>query len=181
MKKVVLTFGLIAGVVIAALVWVVAWLCESDLIAFERMEFVGYASMLIALSMVFFGIKSYRDNYSNGKITFWKGVQVGLLISLIAGVLYFFGALSYNLANPGFQARFIEKYTQFTVGKLQAEGAPQEKIDSARAEIELMEKLFENPLFFFAIAMVEILPVGIIVTLISAALLRRKELMPAAV
>jgi hypothetical protein len=180
MKKVVLTYGLIAGFVIAALVWVVAWLCETDLIAFERMEFVGYASMLIALSMVFFGIKSYRDNYSNGKITFWKGVQVGMLISLIAGFLYFFGALTYNIANPGFQARFIEKYTQFTVGKLEAEGAPQAKIDSAKAEIELMERLFANPLFFFAIAMVEILPVGIIVTLISSALLRRQDLIPAA-
>jgi hypothetical protein len=180
MKKVVLTFGLIAGVIIAVLVWVVAWLCERDLIAFERMEFVGYASMLIALTMVFFGIKSYRDNYSGGKITFWKGVQVGLLISLIAGVLYFAGALSYNIANPGFQAKFIEKYTEFSIGKLQAEGAPQAEIDSAKAEIALMQRLFENPLLFFAIAMVEILPVGIIVTLISAGLLRRREVLPAA-
>jgi len=94
-------------------------------------------------------------------------------------VLYFAGALSYNIANPGFQAKFIEKYTEFTVGKLRAEGAPQAKIDSAKAEIELMQKLFENPLLFFAIAMVEILPVGIIVTLISAGLLRKGEVLPA--
>jgi len=178
MKKVVLTFGLISGGIIAVLVWVVAWLCERDLIAFERMEFVGYASMLIALSMVFFGIKSYRDNYQNGTITFWKGVKVGFLISLISGVLYFAGAASYNIANPGFQARFLEKYTEFRVGKLQSQGAPQSEIDSATAEIQLMEKLFQNPLLFFAIAMVEILPVGIIVTLISAGLLRRPGVLP---
>ncbi|PYS99360.1 MAG: hypothetical protein DMF63_12140 [Acidobacteria bacterium] len=181
MKKVVLTFGLLAGGVVAVLVWVVAWLCESDLIAFERMEFVGYASMLIALSMVFFGIKSYRDNYGNGKITFWKGMQVGLLISLIAGVLYFAGALSYNIVNPGFQAKFIQKYTEFSIGKLQSRNAPQAEIDSAKAEIDLMQKLFENPFLFFAIAMVEILPVGIIVSLISAGLLRKKDVLPAAV
>ena len=179
MKKVVLTFGLIAGAIIAVLVWVVAWLCERDLIAFDRMEFVGYASMLIALTMVFFGIKSYRDNYAGGKITFWKGVQVGLLISLIAGVLYFAGALSYNIANPGFQARFLEKYTQLRVGQLRSQGAPQADIDGVGAEIEFMKKLFDNPLLFFAIAMVEILPVGIIVSLISAGLLRRRELLPA--
>jgi hypothetical protein len=179
MKRVVLTFGLISGSIIAVLVWVVAWLCESDLIAFERMEFVGYASMLIALTMVFFGIKSYRDNYSDGKITFWKGVQVGLLISLIAGVLYFAGALSYNIANPGFEERFLEKYTQLRVGQLRSQGAPQTDIDDVGAEIEFMKKLFDNPLLFFAIAMVEILPVGIIVSLISAGLLRRSELLPA--
>ena len=180
MKKVVLTFGLLAGFVIAALVWVVAWLCQTDLIAFERMEFVGYASMLIALSMVFFGIKSYRDNYLNGKISFWKGVQVGLLISLIAGFMYYAGAASYNIANPGFQAKFLQKYTDMTVGKLQAQGAPQTEIDNAVAQIDLMQRLFENPLLFFAIAMVEILPVGIIVSFISAGLLRRKEVLPAA-
>ena len=180
MTKVVLTFGVLAGVIMAALVWIVAWLCERDMIQFERTAYVGYASMLIALTMVFFGIKSYRDNFNNGKITFWQGIKVGLLISLIAGVFYFAGGFSYNLANPGFQAKFMQKYAEQTVDKLRQEGAPQAKIDAAQAEIDMMQKLFENPLGFFAIAMVEILPVGLVVTLISSALLRRKELLPAA-
>jgi hypothetical protein len=179
MKKVVLTFGLLAGGIMAVLVWIVAWLCETEVIAFDRMEFVGYASMLIALSMVFFGIKSYRDNYAGGMISFWKGVQVGLLISLIAGVLYFAGAATYNIANPGFQARFLEKYTELRVGQLRSQGAPQAEIDAVPTEIEFMRKLFANPLLFFAIAMVEILPVGIIVSLVSAGLLRKRELLPA--
>src|SRR6266571_4222100 len=99
MKKVVITFGLISGFVIACLGWIIGWLCMVDMVSLDRTEWIGYASMLIALSMVFFGIKSYRDNYAGGKITFWKGVQIGLLISLIAGVLYFVGALSYDIAN----------------------------------------------------------------------------------
>jgi hypothetical protein len=180
MTKVVLTFGVLAGVVMAALVWIVAWLCERDMIQFERTAYVGYASMLIALTMVFFGIKSYRDNFNNGKITFGKGIQVGLLISLIAGVFYFAGGFSYNLVNPGFQAKFMQKYAEQTVDKLKQEGASQTKIDAAQADIDMMQKLFDNPLGFFAIAMVEILPVGLVVTLISSALLRRKELLPAA-
>ncbi len=179
MKKVVLTFGLIAGLIIASLVWVTAILVDRGAIGFERLEIVGYASMLIALSMVFFGIKSYRDNCADGKLKFWKGVQVGVLISLIAGILYWGGALSYGLANPGFDERFMKQFTDLKVGKLQEQGAPAEQIDKAKAEVEMMQWLFKNPIVFFLICMMEILPVGIVVTLISAGLLRKRELLPA--
>jgi len=178
MTRTVLIFGLISGVIIAGMVWLQAWLCERDLMSLDYGEITGYASMLIALSMVFFGIKSYRDNYSGGKITFWKGVQVGLLITLIGSLMYYVGAVTYNLASPTFEAKFMQKYAERTVEKLQAQGAPQEKIDDATTELALMGMLFKNPLFFFLIAMVEIMPIGILVTLISAALLRKKEMLP---
>ncbi|MEQ1923452.1 MAG: DUF4199 domain-containing protein [Pyrinomonadaceae bacterium] len=181
MKKVVLTFGLLGGLIISGLVWGTATLVDRGVIGFDRLEIVGYSSMIIALSMVFFGIKSYRDNYAEGRLRFWKGVQVGMLISLIAGVLYWGGAVSYGLANPGFDERFMQKFTELKVGQLQQQGAPQEKIDSAKAEVDMMAGLFKSPILFFLICMVEILPVGFIVTLISAGLLRRKELLPAAV
>ena len=174
MKKVVLTFGLISGLLIAGLVWVQATLVERGAIGFERLEIVGYATMLIALSMVFFGIKSYRDNYAHGTLRFWKGVQVGVLISLISGVLYFGGAVTYGIANPAFEEHFMQKFTDLKIGKLQEQGASQEKIDSAKSEVDMMKTLFNNPLLFFLVCMMEILPVGIIVTLVSAALLRKK-------
>ncbi len=179
MKRVVLTFGLISGFIIAGFVWVTTILVERGSIGFERLEIVGYTTMLIALSVVFFGIKSYRDNYGNGSMKFWKGVQVGILISLIAGVMYWGGAMSYGLANPGFEDRFMAKFTELKVGKLEASGAPQAQIDSAKSEVAVMESLFKNPVLFFLVCLMEILPVGIIVTLISSALLRRKELLPA--
>src|SRR4051794_39263873 len=100
MTKIVLTFGLISGIIIAGVVWLNSSLIASGQISWERAEIVGYASMLIALSMVFFGIKSYRDNCAGGTIGFWKGVKVGLLISLLAGVLYFAGAWSYGATHP---------------------------------------------------------------------------------
>lgn len=179
MKKVVLTFGLMAGLIIAGLVWVTAILVEKGAIGFNRLEVVGYASMIIALSMVFFGIKSYRDNSAGGTLRFWKGVQVGVLISLIAGVLYWFGAISYGIVNPGFDERFMKQFTELKVGQLEAQGAPKEKIDGAKAEVEMMQGLFKNPVLFFLVCMMEILPVGFIVTLISAGLLRKRELLPA--
>lgn len=179
MKKVVITFGLLGGVIIASIVWMSSILVENGSIGFDRLEIVGYASMLVALSMVFFGIKSYRDNYSNGKITFWKGVQIGLLISFIAGVLYWGGAMSYGLTHPGFDERFMQKFEDLKMGQLQQQGAAQDQIDKAKAEVEMMRSLFKNPTLFFLVCMMEILPVGIVVTLVSAGLLRRRELLPA--
>ena len=179
MKRVVLTFGLISGTIIAVLVWMVSWLAGRNLLSYSKLELVGYASMLIALSMVFFGIKSYRDNYGNGKISFWKGVQIGLLISLIAGVLYFAGAESYAIAHPGFVDEFVKLSKDQLVGKLKDQGASQEQIDKSTAEIDQMAGLMQNPLVFFLICLVEIYPVGIVVTLISAGLLRKKEMLPA--
>lgn len=179
MKKVIITYGLISGVIIAALVWVTTSLCEMDVISLDYGMFIGYASMLIALTMVFFGIKSYRDNYSGGRITFWKAVQIGFLISLIAATMYFLGAVSYYLAFPGFDERFLAKFTVHMVGKLQASGASQAEIDEVYKTVEMMRGLFKNPLTFYLVALMEFLPVGIIVTLISSALLRKKEVLPA--
>jgi hypothetical protein len=132
------------------------------------------------LSMVFFGIKSYRDNHGNGKITFWKGVQIGLLISLIAGVLYFAGAETYAMTHPGFVDQFVKLSKDEMVGKLQSQGASQDQIDKTTTQIDQMAKLMQNPLVFFLICLMEIFPVGIVVTLISAGLLRKRELLPAA-
>lgn len=180
MKRVVLTFGLIGGFIIAALVWTTATLVENRTIGFERLEIVGYSSILIALSMVFFGIKSYRDNQSKGKISFWKGVQVGVLISLIASVMYWGGAVAYGATHPGFDDRFMQRFTELKVGQLKASNAPQAEIDKAQAEVDMMAGLFKSPVLFFLICMIEMFPIGLIVALISAGLLRKKELLPVA-
>jgi len=180
MKKVVITFGLISGVLIFCFVFVVVGLCENGILSWDRSELAGYTSMVIALSLIFFGIKSYRDNYGNGRVTFWKGVQIGLLISLIASVFYFAGGEAYIAVNPGFTDRFFEKYTQNYTEKMKAEGKSQEEIDKTVKEMRDMVKMMENPFLRFAIFVMEILPVGIIITFISAAILRRKEVLPAA-
>ena len=180
MKKVVVTFGLISGAIVAVLAWTIAWLCDINLLTLDRAHIVGYASMLIALSMVFFGIKSYRDNYRAGRITFWKGVQVGLLISLVTALIYFASAMTHSIVDPGFDDRFAAKYKQSTAESMAASGAAKEEIDTAVADIDETIAMLENPVIFFLVAMSEILPVCILVSFISAALLRRKELLPAA-
>lgn len=179
MKKVVMTFGLISGAIIAVLVWLIAWLCETGAVSLDDAELIGYASMLIALAMVFFGMKSYRDNYSDGKMTFWKGVQVGLLISLLGALCYWVSAAAYNVVNPGFNERWAEKYTEQTVGEMRERGASHDEIETSITQIRQMQEFMKNPLLFFLVALIEVLPVGIVVTVISALLLRQKDVLPA--
>ena len=134
--------------------------------------------MIIALSGVFFGIKSYRDNHG-GVISFWKGVQIGFLITLVAGVLYFGGAWAYNLTHPGFEQKVMQIYTEQMTKKMQSQGASQEQIEKAAAQVTQMQELFRNPALFALVCMIEIAPVGILISLISAALLRKRELLTA--
>ena len=135
MRNTILKFGLLSGLIVVCLSFVIGTLFERDMIGMDKAEIVGYAGMLIALSMVFFGIKSYRDNYSGGTITFWKGLQVGLLISAIAALFYYIGGELYSLLNPGFLERFFEKYSEYHLHGMRVRGASEADI-AAMAERE---------------------------------------------
>lgn len=123
----------------------------------------------------FFGIKSYRDNHG-GKISFVKGLQVGILISLISAVCY---AAAWELYYPRIGDEFMQKYTTYYLDKMKKEGASDAEIEKARTESEQFMEMYKNVFVRFAMSLMEILPVGVIVTLLSALLLRRREVLPA--
>lgn len=175
MTKIVLIFGLISGAIAGVLMWLLITFVGKDAINFDNAVFVGYATMLIALSMVFFGIKSYRDN-NGGRISFLKGVQVGILISVISAVCY---ATSWEIYYPSVGPEFMQKYTTYHLDKMRQQGASEAEVEQARAEGEQFMELYENFFVRFAFSLMEIVPVGIVVTLISAALLRKREVLPA--
>ena len=135
----------------------------------------GYATMVIALSLVFFGIKSYRDN-NGGRITFLKGLQVGILIALISAVCY---AVSWEMYYRGSGQEFLQKYTAHYIDGMKKDGASDADVAKAQADMAQFQEVYKNFFVRFGITMMEIIPVGVIVTLISAALLRRRELLPA--
>jgi hypothetical protein len=130
--------------------------------------------MIIALSLIFFGIKSYRDN-NGGKISFFKGLQVGILITLISALCY---AVSWEIYYPRIGDEFIAKYTEYNLDKMKTTGASAAEIEAARVEGEQFAEMYKKLPIRFAFSIIEILPVGIIVTLISALLLRKRELLP---
>jgi len=176
MGRIVLVFGLISGAIAAGIKWILIAVQNSGKVDIENGMVFGYATMIIALSLVFFGVKSYRDN-NGGHITFLKGLQVGILISLICGVCY---AASWELYYRGSGQEFLQKYTAHNLDKMKQDGASDAEIEKARADAEKFMEIYENFFVRFGFTLMEILPVGIIVTLISAALLRKREVLQAA-
>lgn len=173
MRKIVITYGLISGAIITCLFLLSMYLWSKEFINFDNGEYFGYGSMLVALSMVFFGIKSYRDNQKGKSIGFLKGAQVGILISLLSSFVYAAGWEVYIRTNP--ENTFMEEYTKHYIGKLKEKGVSQEEIDKTTTEMASMQEYYKNPVIRFGMTLLEILPVGVIVTLLSAAILRRKE------
>jgi hypothetical protein len=175
MTRIVLVFGLISGAIAAGLMWILMNVVMSAVIDFDNAIIWGYATMIIALSLVFFGVKSYRDN-NGGRITFLKGLQVGILISLISAVCY---AASWELYYSSSGQEFIQKYTVYYLDKMKKEGASDAEIEKARVEGEQFMELYKNFFVRFGFTLIEILPVGVIVTLVSAGLLRKHDVLPA--
>jgi hypothetical protein len=169
MKKTVLTFGLIAGAILS--VMMLATIPFIDRIGFDKGEIIGYTTMILSFLMVFFGIRSYRENVGNGYISFGRALSVGLLITAIASVCY---VVTWEVVYFKLLPDFAEKYTNYALEEIRASGASQQLIDAKRLEMKAFVEMYNNPLFNAAITFLEPLPVGLILTLISAAILRKK-------
>jgi len=171
MKKTVLTFGLIGGAIMAAMMF--ATLPFVDKIGFDKGEIVGYTTMILAFMLVFFGIRSYRENVSGGQITFGRGFAVGILITLVVCICY---VVAWEIIYFKLMPDFADKYASYAVEKVRASGASQQVIDAKLQEMKSFKAMYDNPFINAAITFVEPFPVGLIVTLISAAILRKKSI-----
>jgi hypothetical protein len=176
MKRIVIINGLIAGVIVSAMLVITQPLLEKGILNYENGTIVGYTSMVVALSLVFVGIKSYRDQHLKGSISFGQAFKVGILIALIASVVY---ALSWEVYYNIAASDFMDKYTQHYLAKMKEEGASDAEIIQMRMEMEKFNEQYKNPIVRFGVTLVEILPVGLLITLISAALLRNKKFLSA--
>ena len=175
MTKIVVIFGLISGAIAAGLMWLLIASVNSGSVNLDNGMLWGYATMIIALSLIFFGIKSYRDN-NGGHISFFKGLQGGILISLISAGGY---AASWEIYYRGSGQEFLQKYTAHYLEQLKKDGASEAEIEKSRADMAQFMENYQNFFIRFGITMMEILPVGVIVTLVSAGLLRKREVLPA--
>ena len=168
MKRVVLVFGLLAGVVLSVMLAIqIAFIDE---IGFDRGEVVGYTTMVLAFLMIYFGVRSYRDHVYGGTITFWKAVGIGLGITLVASACY---VTTWEVIYFWFAPDFIEKYGAYVVEKAREAGASQQELAAKSAEWARYKEMFKNPLINAAITFIDVLPVGVAMTLLSAAILRR--------
>ena len=170
MKKTVLTFGLISGALMSLMM--LATLVFADQIGFDYGAVIGYTTIVLSFMLVFFGVRSYRDNVGGGKISFGKAFAVGILITLITCVFY---VGTWEVIYFKLMPDFGEKFTKYAVDKVVAAGASTEVINAKIQEMKDLTTMLNNPLMNAAIAFTEPFPVGLIVTLISAAILRTKR------
>jgi hypothetical protein len=171
--KYLLIYGGIAG---AIAITIISTTLALDLPSHSTSVFVGYLVMLAALSLIFVGVKRYRDVECGGVIRFGRAFGLGLGMAVTAGVVYALGWEIF-IAASGFD--FMGGYTNDIIANMRAEGASQVAIDAKLAEMREMTAMYDNPALRMLMIFAEIAPVGLLVALVSAALLRNPKLLPA--
>jgi len=175
MKKSVLTFGLIAGVMISVLMGVSLLLANK--IGSGHSMVLGYTMMVASFLLIYFGIRSYRDNNLGGQISFGRAFSCGILIALITCVCY---VAMWEIVYFNFMPHFMDSYWAAEIHRVQVSGLDPATIAKQVAAVEHSAQLYQNPFVNMAYTFMEPLPVGLLITLISAALLRRKTPVEAA-
>jgi hypothetical protein len=173
MKKNILVFGAISGIIISTFMGASMAImgCGAGEPGNGSM-IIGFSAMAVAFSFIFVGIKNYRDKQNGGIRTFGRGFLLGFMISLVASTLY---VITWGVEFHFFMPNFMDKYSAMQVKELQDSGMSGAALDEALKSIETASYNYKNNPFFFAMyTYMEILPIGILITLISALILKRK-------
>lgn len=165
----ILKFGSLSGAVSSVMLAVA--IPFQDQIGFDRGVLVGYASIVLSFLLVYFGVRSYRDTEGGGQITFGKAFVVGLLITLISCVCY---VVTWEIAYYQFMPDFLDKYSAYALAKAKAAGASPAVLAAQAEHMAHYREMYANPVTNAAITFLEPFPIGLVMTLVSAAVLRRR-------
>lgn len=166
MKKFVLVFGIIIGLVFCANIgFMVYWMYHNpDL---KGSDIVGYAVMVVVFSLIYIGVRNYRNKELEGYISFGKAFKTGALIALVGSAIYVAAWLfSYYLFVPD----FMDVYSEYAL-----KNCTPEELPAKTKEMADFKELYKNPLFVVLITFSEVLPIGLVVALVSALILKRKR------
>lgn len=176
MKKTVLVFGLIAGLIVTAMMVFSSVACYNNP-DFEGSMLLGYAGMIIAFAFIFVGVKNLRDKHYGGAITFGKAFQAGLLITLIASTCY---VLVWSIEYLFFMPDFMERYSEHVLRQARESGADAAGLAEQTAQMAKYKEWYKNPVLFLLLTYMEIFPVGLVIALLCALILKRKPKTPGA-
>jgi hypothetical protein len=170
MKKTVLTFGLISGAVVSVLMLLT--IPFHDAIGFEIGGLiVGYTTMVLAFLLIYFGVRSYRDNVAGGTVRFGRAFAVGALIGLVSSMCY---VATWEVVYFKFMPDFMDKYGAHVVEKARASGENEAAIAKRKEEMAKFAEMYKNPAFNAVVTLAEPLPVALLVALIAAGVLSRR-------
>ena len=170
MRKIVLTFGFAAGAVLVVMMSLTMPFHEQ--IGYDKALIVGYTSMVLAFLMVFFGVRSYRENVGGGRVSFGRALSVGLLITLIASACYVAG---WEVISHTYMTDYMDKYAAHEIEKAKASGATEAQVAEQARQMAQFQEAYRNPVFNVAMTLIEPLPVGILFAFVAAGTLRRKR------
>jgi Protein of unknown function (DUF4199) len=177
MKKTILVFGLISGVLSSLMmVCTVPFVHNLDNDGHAG-YIVGYTTLVLSFLLVYFGIRSFRDNVANGQISFGRAFSIGILITLISCAFY---VVTWEIIYFKFMPNFMDNYGNHAIEQLKASGASAAAVQAKIKEMDDLRKMYKNPLINVAYTFIEPFPVGLVITLISAGVLRKKAPAPTA-
>jgi len=176
MLQSILKYGVIAGLVVGGILFGFTVSLDGKMPMGAVGMAIGYASMLLALSAVFVGTKAYRDRELGGVIRFWPAFGMGVAMTVIAGILY---VLAWEASQAITGGDFMAAYSNYVLEQARAKGESAAAIAKMSKEMAEFRVMYANPLFRLPMVFSEIFPVGVLVSLVSAALLRRPGFLPA--
>ena len=170
MKKTVWKYGLLSGALVSALLAVTIPFQGED--GFNHSLVVGYATIVLAFLLIYFGVRSYRDNVGRGRVSFGRALAVGTLIGVIASLCY---VATWEVVYFKFMPDFMAQYNARALEKERAAGASEATLAQKKVEMDKFEKMYRNPAINVAFTMLEPLPVALVIALISAGVLSRRK------
>lgn len=171
MKRTILIYGLILGAILSINMFFVVQLFYHSP-DFKSNDFVGYSAQVLVFSLVFFGIRNYRNKQLGGVISFGKALKTGVIITLIASTLYVIVWLFYYYL---FVPDFIDKFIPHVLKETARKGATPEQLAETTKQMEQYREMYKSPFFVILLTYAEVVPVGLIVALISSFILKRKQ------
>ena len=174
MKSFVVKFGFISGGISAALMFLTFVVLRGPWL-FENGAYVGYAGMVLSFAVIYVGVRQYREQVGQGSVSFGKALQAGLLMALISCCCY---AVTWLFINHFLYPNFADDYLQHEMNRLRQSGAAEAVLQQKMKSMEEYKSMTANPLVNALITFAEPLPVGFIVALLSAAILRKKAAKP---
>jgi hypothetical protein len=168
MKKIVLIFGLVIGTILScnSIIMINQMYSNPD---FKGNDVVGYAALVVLFSLIFFGVRNYRNKHLNGFISFGNAFKTGTLIALVGSTMYVVVGLAYYYL---FVPDFIDVYIAYVLDNCNCSPA---ELQAKTIEMANFKELYKNPLFAIFITYMEVFPIGLVVALISALLIRKKQ------
>ena len=170
MKKTVWTFGLISGALASAMMAVT--IPFQDETGFDHSLIVGYATIVLSFLLIYFGVRSYRDNVGKGTVGFRRALAVGTLIGVVASVCY---VATWEVMYFKFMPDFLTKYGAHELEKARAGGASEATLAQKKVELDKFERMYQNPAINAAFTILEPLPVALVIAVVSAGVLSRKK------